>query len=165
MLVSALIAASISLVTAGSPASAGSSDPSVVALHSDKCLDVAGDSLAAGAPLIQYTCNSGSNQKFWFSYVSNGTYLIHASHSGLCLTDDGWGTADGTLVKQWYCDSNSPPEQWVIAQNGITVMFFNSWANLYMSVSGGSTADGAPVLLWHYTGFDNQKWLVGLSSA
>lgn len=42
----------------------GFSGSRIVAVHSNKCLDVAGASNANGAPVIQFTCHGQANQRF-----------------------------------------------------------------------------------------------------
>ena len=54
----------------------------LVARHSGKCLDVSGVSMDDGAPVIQWTCNGGLNQRWTLQPASDGYYNLVAGHSG-----------------------------------------------------------------------------------
>jgi hypothetical protein len=57
----------------------------VVARHSEKCLDVAEQSVAHEADVVQGTCWTGTNQQWTARPVEGGYYQIVARHSGKCL--------------------------------------------------------------------------------
>lgn len=64
------------------------------------CIDVSGASLALGAAVIQFTCNTGTNQQWSVTDVA-GSERLTARHSGQVLDVTGQGTAAGTLLEQW----------------------------------------------------------------
>jgi galactose oxidase len=49
------------------------------------CVDVSGRSQANGAPVIQFGCSSGENQRFYFRALSSTDYQLSAKHSAKCL--------------------------------------------------------------------------------
>lgn len=57
---------------------------SLVARHSAKCLDVDGASDENGAPIIQFTCHFGPNQRWTSQHIGRGV-ILRAVHSGKCL--------------------------------------------------------------------------------
>ncbi|MET9612239.1 alpha-galactosidase [Kitasatospora indigofera] len=66
---------------------------------SGKCLDIRGGSTAAGAAVIQYTCDSAkSNQKFTLTPAGNNGYKLVAQSSGLAVTPSG--SVKGSLLTQ-----------------------------------------------------------------
>ncbi|GGV48893.1 alpha-galactosidase [Kitasatospora herbaricolor] len=57
---------------------------------SGKCFDIRGGSTAAGAAVIQYTCDSAKpNQKFALTPAGNNGYKLVAQSSGLAVTPSG----------------------------------------------------------------------------
>ena len=83
----------------------------LVSRHSQKCLDVAGATSAAGADVIQYTCFNAVNQRFSFIPAGNNQYLIKAHHSGKCLEVTGKSTANNALIQQQQDDCQGEPHQ------------------------------------------------------
>ncbi|MEV4175448.1 RICIN domain-containing protein [Nonomuraea sp. NPDC049709] len=72
--------------------------------HSGKCLDVNNTSTANNAPVIQYTCGSGTDQQWQLRAVSGTSYVeIVAWHSGKCLDVSGQSTADSARLQQHTC--------------------------------------------------------------
>ncbi|HEX4748755.1 MAG TPA: RICIN domain-containing protein [Bryobacteraceae bacterium] len=131
----------------------------VVSKNSGKCLDVTAISTSAGAPLQQWTCWGGDNQKFQFTPVQGG-FEITAKNSGLQLDVAGGpsSTQDGTPVIQWpYWGGTN--EIWQIAPTTdgyYSITALNSGKCL--DVTGISMSDGATVQQWSCWGGDNQKW-------
>jgi VCBS repeat-containing protein len=78
-------------------------------LNSQKCLDISGVSLAAGADAHQWDCHGGQNQQFAFYPVVGqpGTYNVIAVHSGKCLEVTSGSYADGAIVQQADCNGGN----------------------------------------------------------
>ncbi|GAA2847641.1 hypothetical protein GCM10010517_04740 [Streptosporangium fragile] len=136
----------------------------LVARHSDKCLDVEGVSTQQGANVHQWTCINGQpNQQWHLVATSGGYYTIRAAHSGKCLDVWGVSTADGANVHQWTCLPNQRNQEWKLVQkdNGyFTVVARHSGKCL--DVSGVSAADGANVHQWTCLPRQrNQEWRLG----
>jgi Ricin-type beta-trefoil lectin domain len=111
----ALAAALLPVLAAAGPAAAGPAAAQPVAFTttnvnqgSGLCMDDPNSQTAAGVQLIQYTCNSGSNQNWTATPVSGttNTYTI-TSFSGLCVDISGRSTADNAQVIQWTCNGQT----------------------------------------------------------
>ena len=77
----------------------------LVAQHSGKAADISGASTSAGAALVQWSANSGTNQQFDFVDAGSGYWRIRARHCGLVLQVAGTGTgADITQQPDFHCD-------------------------------------------------------------
>jgi hypothetical protein len=131
----------------------------MVSSNSGKCLDVTGISAAPGAPMQQWDCWGGDNQKFQFTPVSGG-YEITAKNSGLQLDVSGGpaATQDGVPVIQWPYWGGSN-EIWNVQANSdgsFTLTAQNSGKCL--DVNGASPYNGAVVQQWSCNGGLNQKW-------
>ncbi|MET9600874.1 RICIN domain-containing protein [Streptomyces sp. NPDC006459] len=92
------------------------------AVHSGKCLDVAGGTGATGdgVNVQQWSClGSGqTNQRWYLDHLGNGKYNIRAVHSGKCLDVEGGtgATGDGVNVFQWSClGSGQTNQQWAFS--------------------------------------------------
>lgn len=72
------------------------------------CVDVQGADRWPPAPLIQWGCTGGDNQKFVFHHVASTTsvsteYVIEAGHSGMCADVAGGKLTEGTNLDQQFC--------------------------------------------------------------
>jgi hypothetical protein len=147
--------------TPAAPSNPVSSVPSawvtVVSKNSGKCLDVAGISTDALAPLQQWACWGGDNQKFLFTAVSGG-YEITARNSGLQLDVLGQSTADGAAVVQ-YPFWGGANEIW---QVNSTSDGYYSFASVHsgkcLNISGSSGSDGARMEQAACSSVDSEKW-------
>ncbi|WP_433252600.1 RICIN domain-containing protein [Streptosporangium sp. CA-135522] len=130
----------------------------LVARHSDKCLDVYGGSTRNGADVIQWTCTGGLNQDWSLVATDSGYYTIEAAHSGKCLDVYGGSTRNGADAIQWTC-AGTPNQQWKLVQEDdgyFSVVARHSGKCL--DVYGGGTSDGADVIQWTCAGTPNQQW-------
>ncbi|WPB82683.1 RICIN domain-containing protein [Archangium violaceum] len=75
----------------------------VRARHSGKCMDVGGASTAAGANVLQYTCNGSNNQRFRLVPYNNGYFALQAKHSNQCLGIARASMDDGGFLVQSPC--------------------------------------------------------------
>jgi len=128
---------------------------------------VAGGSTSVGARVIQWYNDGGSEQKWYFDAVYDGSsgfegYLIRNENSGLCLSTDGIA---GDRMTQEPCNPQLYPEWFAIDSWGTDNQFYNRQTGLYMDVSGYSYTAGANVDLWYSNGGDNQWfWITDTSS-
>jgi hypothetical protein len=123
----------------------------VVNSKSGKCMSVeGGGSTANGANVIQWTCNGGGEQLWYWS----GSRLKNFK-SGKCLSVAGGGsTANGAEIIQWSCNGG-PEQNWHMSGASL----FNDNSYKVASVEGGSTANGAKVKQWDYFGTgDEADW-------
>jgi hypothetical protein len=131
----------------------------VVSKNSGKCLDIAGISTSEGAPLQQWTCWGGDNQKFQFTAVPGG-YEITARNSGLQLEVAGGpaATTDGVGVIQWpYWGGSNEIWKLTPVSNGY-FSIVASHSGKCLDVAGISPNDGALLQQWSCWGGDNQTW-------
>ncbi|MBC7386234.1 MAG: RICIN domain-containing protein [Cryobacterium sp.] len=79
----------------------------LVSKTSGKCADVYGDSRANGGNMVQWSCNSQSNQLFTFLPAGNGLYQIKVKSSGKCLDVWNASASTGAVVNQYDCSGPS----------------------------------------------------------
>ncbi|WP_205325455.1 glycoside hydrolase family 2 TIM barrel-domain containing protein [Glycomyces sp. YM15] len=128
----------------------------MVAQHSGKAADISGASTGAGAALVQWTLNGGTNQQFDFVDAGGGYWRIRARHSGLVLQVSGTGT--GADITQ-QPTSGATSQHWqVVDYGGGVVGLVNRASGLAMDVWSESTEDGARVSQWNLTGGANQRF-------
>ena len=134
----------------------------VVARHSGKCLDVAGNSHSNGDNLQQYTCNGGPNQQWrLLFYLSSGGgwYEIIVASTGKCLDIEGASRADRAMAQQYTCHGgDNQLFQLVFADSGGYYAFVARHSGKCLDVEGDLLTDHAKV--WQYTcDYDrNQLW-------
>jgi hypothetical protein len=121
---------------------------------SSLCMDDPNSSTTAGTQLIQWQCNSGSNQSWTFTPVSGttSTYTI-TSFDGLCVDDSGRSTANNAQIIQWTCNGQTNQE-WTLQPvtiSGLTNTFNVVSVNSGKCIipTGDSTA--SDTLLVQYT--------------
>jgi uncharacterized protein (DUF1800 family) len=137
----------------------------LVARHSGKCLDVSGVSMDDGAPVIQWTCNGGLNQRWTLQPAADGYYNVVAGHSGKMLDVTGVSTDDGARVIQWPSNSGQN-QQWLPqAVGGGYYTLTVRHSGKALDISGVSTDDGAPAIQWTPNGGTNQQWLLRSASS
>ncbi len=133
----------------------------LIALHSNKVMEVKNKSAVAGARMQQWESLSGDNnkQQWWsFTRISGDVYYIKSEISGLYLT--AMGTANDAKIEQHPFTGN-PEQTWKINeidQNVFTIMSVS--ANRALDVAGPSIENGAEIHLWEYLSGNNQKWMI-----
>lgn len=143
--------ATVAITAAATPSASAATYYNLVNYNSGRCMSVeGGGSTTNGANVIQWTCNDGGEQLWYWS----GSALKNRK-SGKCLSVSGGGsTANGAELVQWSC--NGEAEQSWDEQNGYLV---NVKSGKVASVSGGgSTANGAKVIQWSANGGAEQGW-------
>ncbi|MEV6973778.1 RICIN domain-containing protein [Kitasatospora sp. NPDC093806] len=117
-----------------------------------KCLEVADWRRDEGAPVRQWTCTGGDNQK-WFS-TNYGD--LRNLHSHRCLDIPRASTVWGTQAVQWGCNFGAN-QRWSFDPHRGSFRAGHSW-NLLLDLAGSSPRDGAPVIQWGDNGGTNQEW-------
>ena len=87
----------------------------LIAVHSNKALDVPASSQADGVSLIQYVPTSNPNQQWAIQRNTDGYYVFTARHSNKVMDLKNSNTADGTEITQ-YTPNGTPAQQWSVAQ-------------------------------------------------
>jgi hypothetical protein len=134
----------------------------LVSENSGLCLNVAGDSSAEGANIIQWACGAYSNEYFSFTPVSGG-YEITAQNSGLCVNVSGNSLSQGAQIIQWpYLGATYTNEVWAVSapdsQGYVTIAAVSS--GQVLSVDNSSLGNGATVIQWGNAEVPAQKWLL-----
>lgn len=152
------IAAFLPTAATASPSSLSNGVYRMQARHSGRCADVGGSSQTNGTALQQWSCHTGSNQKWAFTNLNNGYFQIKAQHSGRCLDVAGNSTSNGGKVQQWTCHGGTN-QQWKVDRNsdGSYRLTARS-SNKVLDVSGVSTSNGAKLHQWTWGGGQNQRW-------
>ncbi|MER6081232.1 RICIN domain-containing protein [Streptomyces sp. NPDC001833] len=126
----------------------------LIARHSSKCADVPNQSLWEAVAISQYTCNGGTNQKWWFKDLGTGYYELMGRGSSLCLQEND------TNVTQEDCTGAST-QQWSVVTSGSYVNIKARTSGECLDVSGASTANSAAVITYTCNGGTNQQWTRG----
>ncbi|MFF1907576.1 RICIN domain-containing protein [Kitasatospora sp. NPDC058218] len=122
----------------------------------NKCLEVADWRTDDGAPVRQWTCTGGDNQKWAWTDTDQ---LVNV-HSGKCLEIPGYSTAWGVQAGQWTCNGglNQAWSETVVHHSGIRTLN-NGFSGLVLDLTGFSSADGTPITQWGRNNGFNQAWL------
>jgi hypothetical protein len=146
---------------AGTVTGSGGPYASLTARHSSKCLDVRDRSLVTGTEAVQYTCNGGGNQRFWFRDAGGGQVQLVARHSSLCLGVRGASASDGARVEQQSCGTGAHQRWRVEDAGGGYARLVAAHSGRCLDVLDESTADMGPAAQWTCTGGANQQWRRG----
>ncbi len=125
------------------------------AVHSQKCLEITGNSQTTEAKAVQSSCDQGANQQFQLTTVGTNMYQLKVSHSGQCLEVAGASTAPGTLLQQNTCTTGNH-QRFRMAGSPSTLVAVHS--GQCIDVAGGSTSNGARLVQWTCHGGPNQLW-------
>jgi hypothetical protein len=126
----------------------------LVGRSSAKCADVPSQSLWQGVAISQYTCNSGTNQKWWFKDLGTGYYELMGRGSSLCLQENS------ATVTQENC-TGATAQQWSLSTSGSYVLVKARASGECLDVSGASTANSAAIITYTCNGGTNQQWTRG----
>lgn len=131
----------------------------VCARHSGKCLDVANESTADNAQLVQYTYKGSANQKWRIRQVSPGKYTFTNVKSGKNLDINGGWAGDGAQLIQ-FAPNGALNQQWSFTPTGDGYFKFSPGSNPNgsLDVERASTADAARVQQWTWRGSSWQQW-------
>jgi hypothetical protein len=135
------------------PAQSGGGFPSgyhqLVVANDGLCLDVFGNTGAAGAAIDQWTCNGQANQQFQFLPASGGYGELRAQNSGLDVAVAGSSTTAGTpdIVQQ--TPNGAANALWLpIQQSDGSYEFQNKNSNLCLDVYRAVNTAGQQLDQW-----------------
>lgn len=133
--------------------------------HSDKVLDVSGNSTANGASIHQWDDFGNANQRWIVTNVGNDAYSIIAEHSSKAMDVSGNSTSDGANIHQWeYFGNNN--QKWNIEDVGDGYYrIISLHSGKAVEIENGSTTNGGNIQQWTYSGGNNQQWAFDLASA
>ncbi|ALV32635.1 RICIN domain-containing protein [Streptomyces sp. CdTB01] len=139
---------------AGKVAGTAATYNTLVARNSGKCADVPNQSLWQGVAISQYTCNGGTNQKWWFKDLGTGYYALMGRGSSLCLQENA------STVTQENC-TGAAAQQWSVVTSGSYATIKARATGECLDVSGASTANSAAIITYTCSGATNQQWTRG----
>jgi hypothetical protein len=126
--------------------------------NSGMVMDVNGASTSAGANIIQWPNNGGTNQEWSLQPTGDGYYYLVNRNSGLVLDVTGASTAQGTQLIQW-SNHGGTNQEWSLVSTGNGYYYLvNRNSGLVADVNGASTAQGATIIQWPNNGGANQQW-------
>jgi len=101
----------------GQLSTVGSGHQRITVRHSGMSLDVANNSTANNAAVVQYPSNGGTNQQWRVQSIGGGYVQIVARHSGRCLDVANASAADGASIIQYACGTGHN-QQWQLVDAG-----------------------------------------------
>ncbi|MEV8529765.1 RICIN domain-containing protein [Streptomyces sp. NPDC052000] len=155
------VAASTTLAVALAGASPASATYHTFLINgaSGKCLEVPGGNGSDGAPVQQWDCNQGDNQKWVVYPTSDGYSTLVNFQSGDCLDVPGLSKDQGAPLQQWSCNGGDN-QKWVISgrtsAGEVTIRNKNSWLVIDNPNSSGS--NGTQMIQFPYDYGRNQTW-------
>ena len=120
----------------------------LVVASNNLCLDVYGNTSAAGAAIDQWTCNAQTNQQFQFVAGSGGYGELRAQNSGLDVAVANGATTQGTpdVVQE---PSGSAGSLWQpLPQSDGSYEFRNQASGLCLDVYGANSTLGQQLDQW-----------------
>jgi hypothetical protein len=132
----------------------------LVARHSNKCLDVADANVKNGADIQQWDCTNGNNQKWNLVSKGGDVYTIAALHSGKCLDVAGARKDNGADVLQWDCHGKDNQDWQITKEADGSFRLVARHSNKCLDVFEAGLNNGANVIQWGCSGANNQKWKI-----
>ncbi len=127
--------------------------------YSGKCLDVADESLAERANIVQWACSDRFNQRWRFSELEPGYWQIKALHSSNCLDVASGSAEDGANVLQYPCNGEDN-QLWRRQQNSDgSFRLISKHSGRCLDLTKWSNEDGGNIQQWECMGTENQNWL------
>ena len=136
----------------------------IVALHSNKALDVYGDYRIPGTKVTQFDNLGQDNQKWVIKAADNGTFNIISKNTGFYLDIHGGSSVSGTNVEIFNGSGNGTSNQKFkfekVLDNGTYEIETALSSKMCLDVAGASTSSGANIQLWDKgnTSSNNQKF-------
>ncbi|MFF2727823.1 RICIN domain-containing protein [Streptomyces sp. NPDC058008] len=125
---------------------------------SGHCLDVAGDSRAAGGNIQQWTCNGLAPQDWTVRARGDGRFTLTGRNSGYCADVENGSATPGANVRQWYCNAQ-PAQDWRLQSVGRGYFrLVSASSGQCLDVAEGSRTAGANVQQWTCNGLQPQIW-------
>lgn len=114
----------------------------------NKCIDAAGGSSAAGTAIQIYDCN-GSAAQDWSYDSGDGTFRLSGARS-TCIQQMN----KGAQVRLQTCDGGTD-QQWAADYRG---WYINAYTGFCLDGANYGTANGTPIITWDCTGGTAQIW-------
>ncbi|WNG20363.1 RICIN domain-containing protein [Cystobacter fuscus] len=144
-------------VAGGSRGALAAGQYSLVSVHSNLCLEVAGASTADGAQVQQTTCANVAHQHFEVLPLADGSYQLRAVHSGKPLDVRGNNAVNGEPLQQWN-DNGGPNQRFIMTPQGEAYQIKAAHSGKCVDVKDMSQAVGGLIHQWDCHGQPNQQW-------
>ncbi len=141
----------------------------LTAVHSGKCLNVAGNSTASDAQVEQRTCSTSDWQKWQITDCGGGVHLLKNVGGTRLMRVFNASTADGaSIVQNGVYDCSTAPNSrrftFIDKGNG-QFQLKNVLSGKCVDVEGAATGDGVRVQQWTCSEGNNQRFTLSSSSA
>lgn len=128
----------------------------------NQCLDVAGNSGAAGANVQQWTDNTNDAQRWYVTLESDGHYKLRHKGTPMVLDVASNSSTAGANVQQ-YTDLSNDAQRWKIDLIGIYAKLTHKGTTQCLDVSNNSSEPGTNVGQWNDgPNNDAQRWKMDL---
>ncbi|MGF1816900.1 RICIN domain-containing protein, partial [Vibrio splendidus] len=130
-------------------------------IHSNKCLDVKNGATWNGSTYQQWGCNtSNTNQRFTFTPLSDGAYLLQSDESQLCveLKPDSSQWQDGATIQQYICNAAEENQLWTLFDKGSdSFELRNKRTGKCLELANNQTSNGGQIVQSSCDGGNNQR--------
>ncbi|MCD9878441.1 RICIN domain-containing protein [Streptomyces guryensis] len=127
----------------------GTDGTALVGAASNRCVDLAKNTITDATQAELWDCAGGQNQTF--THTTRDELVVYGNK---CLDADNSGTANGTKVIIWDCTGGTN-QKWTVHSDGTVT---NNLSGLCLDASEAATANGTKLILWTCNGQTNQKW-------
>jgi hypothetical protein len=127
----------------------GTDGTALVGAASNRCVDLARNTITDATQAELWDCAGGQNQTF--AHTTRDELVVYGNK---CLDADGAGTSNGTKVIIWDCTGGTN-QKWTVHSDGTVT---NNLSGLCLDASEAATANGTKLILWTCNGQTNQKW-------
>ncbi len=135
----------------------------IVAVHSNKCLDVPNSSTSPGQQIQQYSCNGTNAQNFTVAHQGDGYYKIANVTNGLSLAVRDFSAGTKAIEQSDPHGGNNQLFRFVPYGSGYLIRPKSSY--LCFDINGASTSDGALLQQQTCNYNNNQVYKFQLSSS
>jgi Ricin-type beta-trefoil lectin domain len=118
---------------------------SLTAVHSGKCIGIAGGSTANDASAVQWPCTGDLDQSWDFQDQGDNVVVLKNGNSGSCLDVPNGTTNDGVALRQSGCNGSNA-QKWQLLTSGEAVSLRSLASNKCVTVNAASTANGASIV-------------------
>jgi hypothetical protein len=127
-----------------------------------QCLEVPGNTAAAGQALAQYTDNGNDAQRWVITLMPDGYYKLTHRNTNQCLEVAGNSTTAGAVVQQ-YTDNGNDAQRWQIVSTGDGyVKLVHKGTSQCLDVDNNLSNPGTAVHQYTDNGNDAQRWRLDL---
>jgi len=154
-----LVAALLSVVSAGSASAAVTFTSTLVNQANGNCATVPGGAGTSALQLTQTTCDSSASQSFTFTPASGAsdTYAVGTLTSGSCLDISGASSSDNAAVIQYACHSGAN-QQFRLQAVGTNFSVVAVASGKCVAPSGDSSGVNAAIVQLPCTNTNSRVW-------